>query len=136
MQNWKLTGWGACLGLGVGALWAAWANAGPPAQGNSGTATRALPVSPRAVQPQPVRAVARDGQSSGMLAFSTTLAEDRQQIVLIDPVARVMSVYHIEPKSGEIVLRAVRNVTWDMEMTVFNGTSPLPQEIRSQLEQR
>jgi hypothetical protein len=47
-----------------------------------------------------------------------------------------MSVYHIEPKSGEIVLRAVRNVTWDMEMTVFNGTTPLPQEIRSQLQQR
>jgi hypothetical protein len=47
-----------------------------------------------------------------------------------------MSVYHIEPKSGEIVLRAVRNVTWDMEMTVFNGTSPLPQEIRSQLQHR
>ena len=78
----------------------------------------------------------RDGVGTGLLAFSTTLAEDRQQITIIDPATRVMSVYHIEPKSGEIVLRAVRNVTWDMQMTAFNGTSPLPQEIRSQLEHR
>lgn len=120
MRSWKLASLMASLGLVVGAAWSAWANAGP-ASATAGNAPRA---------------VARDGYAAGMLAFSTTLAEDRQQITLIDPTTRVMSVYHIEPKSGEIVLRAVRNVTWDMEMTVFNGTSPLPQEIRSQLQHR
>lgn len=120
MRSWKLASLMASLGLVVGAAWSAWANAGP---------------APATAASAP-RAVARDGFAAGMLAFSTTLAEDRQQITLIDPTTRVMSVYHIEPKSGEIVLRAVRNVTWDMEMTVFNGTSPLPQEIRSQLQHR
>ncbi|MEX2186579.1 MAG: hypothetical protein WD875_07285 [Pirellulales bacterium] len=128
MRKWMLASSMASLGLVAGFAWAAWANAGP-------AAVPAVGVSPRAVGVSP-RAVARDGYSTGMLAFSATLAEDRQQITIIDPTTRVMSVYHIEPKSGEIVLRAVRNVTWDLEMTVFNGTSPLPQEIRSQLQQR
>lgn len=120
MRSWKLAGSMAFLGFGVALAWTAWASAGPTA------------VSPGVGSP---RSAERDS-SAGMLAFSTTLAEDRQQITLVDPATRVMSVYHIEPKSGEIVLKAVRNVTWDMEMTVFNGTSPLPQEIRSQLHQR
>jgi hypothetical protein len=120
MQNWKLGGLMAFLGFAVALAWTAWASAGPPEL---------------APGPSTVRPVQRDA-AAGMLAFSTTLAEDRQQITVIDPATRVMSVYHIEPKSGEIVLKAVRNVTWDMEMTVFNGTSPLPQEIRSQLQQR
>jgi hypothetical protein len=121
MRNWKFAGLMASLGFAVALAWTAWASAGPNT------------VPPVAGSP---RAVDRDGSAAGMLAFSTTLVEDRQQITIIDPVSRVMSVYHIEPKSGEIVLRAVRNVTWDMEMTVFNGTSPLPQEIRSQLQHR
>jgi hypothetical protein len=104
----------ACCGL----AWATWASAGPTA----------LPAQ---------RAVDRDGNGAGqMLAFSNSLSEDRQQITVIDPRERVMSVYHIEPKTGEIVLKAVRNITWDMQMTAFNGASPLPQEIRSQLHQR
>jgi hypothetical protein len=127
MRKWKLASCVLSLGLVAGVAWAAWANAGPSAVTSTAAAAAAGSL------PRPV---ARDGNATGMLAFSTTLAEDRQQITLIDPATRVMSVYHIEPKSGEIVLRAVRNVTWDMEMTVFNGTSPLPQEIRSQLQQR
>lgn len=128
MRKWMLASSMASFGLVAGFAWAAWANAGPGATPAVGAAPQAVGFSPRAV--------ARDGYSTGMLAFSSTLAEDRQQITIIDPTTRVMSVYHIEPKSGEIVLKAVRNVTWDLEMTVFNGTSPLPQEIRSQLQQR
>lgn len=120
MQSWKLAGLMAILGCAGALAWTAWASAGPTA------------VAPGAGLPRSVECVS----AAGLLAFSATLAEDRQQITLIDPATRVMSVYHVEPKSGEIVLKAVRNVTWDMEMTVFNGTSPLPQEIRSQLQQR
>lgn len=119
MRKWIFPGLLMSTGMALGLAWAAWAIAAPPEQATN------LP-----------RATQRDGSSAGLIAFSTTLAEDRQQLTIIDPSTKVMSVYHIEPKSGEIVLRAVRNVTWDMEMTVFNGTSPLPQEIRSQLQHR
>jgi hypothetical protein len=93
-------------------------------------------AAPGTVLPVPAARLTDRDASGDMMAFATTLGEDRQQITLIDPRTRVMSVYHVEPKSGEIVLKAVRNVTWDMQMTAFNGTSPLPQEIRSQLQQR
>ncbi len=113
MRSGILLGLLAVCGLG----WAAWALAAPSA-------------------PSARSSVDRDGTAAGMLAFSTSLSDERQQLTLIDPATRVVSVYHIEPKSGEIVLKAVRNVTWDLQMTAFNGASPLPQEIRSQLEHR
>jgi hypothetical protein len=47
-----------------------------------------------------------------------------------------MSVYHIDRQTGEIALRSVRNVAWDLQMEEFNGVSPSPREIRSLLEQR
>jgi hypothetical protein len=39
----------------------------------------------------------------------------------------------VDAKSGEIVLKSVRNNHWDLQMIEFNATSPLPREIRSQL---
>ena len=47
-----------------------------------------------------------------------------------------MAVYHIDTTTGEIVLKSVRNIHYDLKMIEFNGTSPLPREIRSLLEQR
>jgi hypothetical protein len=53
-------------------------------------------------------------------------------VTVIDPKARVMSVYTIDPKSGEITLRSVRNITWDLQLIEFNATSPTPRELKSQ----
>jgi hypothetical protein len=55
---------------------------------------------------------------------------------LIDPATRTMAVYHIDTSSGEIALKSVRNVNFDLQMMEFNGKSPLPNEIRAILEQR
>jgi hypothetical protein len=71
-------------------------------------------------------------ENGGVLALSTTF-EGLQQITIVDPRTRVMSVYHVDAKSGEIVLKSVRNIHWDLQMIEFNATSPLPREIRSQL---
>jgi hypothetical protein len=59
-----------------------------------------------------------------------------QMLTVIDPRQRVMSVYQIDGHSGQIQLKSVRNIHWDLQMTDFNGVSPLPREIRQQLEQR
>jgi hypothetical protein len=45
----------------------------------------------------------------------------------------MMSVYGIDPATGEISLRSVRNVRWDLQMDEYNGTNPSPREIRSLL---
>ena len=64
------------------------------------------------------------------------LPDNREQLTLIDTNQRVVSVYHIDPSSGQITLKSVRDVNWDLRMTQFNGTSPLPNEIRTLLQQR
>lgn len=66
-----------------------------------------------------------------------TMALDRrQQIAVVDAKAKCLCVYHIDADSGQICLKSVRNIRWDIELQEFNGTSPLPREIRSLVEQR
>ena len=74
--------------------------------------------------------------TSDLIALSQNLAENRQQVTLIDPQQRVMGVYHIDATTGDVALKCVRNFHWDLQMSEFNGASPLPREIRSQVEQR
>jgi len=74
--------------------------------------------------------------SSGLIAMSSSVGDHRQQLMVVDPELRVMSVYHVDGATGEIVLKSVRNIHWDLQMMEFNGTSPTPREIRTQLEQR
>jgi hypothetical protein len=66
----------------------------------------------------------------------TSTVENRQQLTIIDPRSRVMSVYHIDPASGVVSLKSVRNFQWDLLMSEFNGVSPLPREIRAMLDNR
>jgi hypothetical protein len=73
--------------------------------------------------------------SGGLIALATAVGEQRQQVTIIDPATRVLGVYHIELSSGEVTLKSVRNLHWDLQMMEFNGTSPLPGEVRSILEQ-
>jgi hypothetical protein len=74
--------------------------------------------------------------SEQLIAVAVDAAEGRQHVVLVDPKTRVMSVYHIDRTTGEIALKSVRNVHWDLLMEEFNGGHPSPREIRSLLEQR
>jgi hypothetical protein len=70
-----------------------------------------------------------------LIALTHTAAGNRQQVTIIDPVKRVMAVYHIEPEEGTIELKSERKIQWDLEMIQFNGTTPLPADIRKLLEQ-
>jgi hypothetical protein len=52
---------------------------------------------------------------------------------VFDPRQRVMAIYHEDRASGELTLKSVRNVSWDLQMIEFNSGKPLPQDIRSGL---
>ena len=71
-----------------------------------------------------------------LMAMSTKFGEERQQVTVLDPSSRVMSVYHVSARSGEITLRSVRNISWDLRMQEFNSTNPSPREIRSHTDNR
>ncbi|MCA9211217.1 MAG: hypothetical protein KDA55_22815 [Planctomycetales bacterium] len=92
-------------------------------------------ASVQAQTPLPARleAMAANGQ---LIALSSDVSQAYQQVTIVDPVARAMSVYHVDRASGEIALKSVRNIHWDLQMEEFNGVSPAPREIRSLLPGR
>lgn len=78
----------------------------------------------------------KSAQAGDLLAISGDTADGRMQIVLIDTKTRAVGVYHIDRTSGQVALRSVRNVHWDLQIDDFNGGSPSPQEIKSLLPSR
>lgn len=88
------------------------------------------------ISPEKIQDLNFSGESRDLITFATPGPNGEQNITLIDPVLRVMSVYGIDAASGEITLKSVRNIRWDLLMDEFNGASPSPQEIRILLEQR
>jgi hypothetical protein len=97
-------------------------------------ATLVLSVHPEPVHAQRPGTPAASG-STQLVTLVTPLGENRQQLLVIDPELHVMSVYHLDG-SGEVTLKSVRNFHWDLQMEQFNGTNPLPREIRSLMQQR
>jgi hypothetical protein len=89
---------------------------------------------PSMAAPQPP--ASPTGGSSGLIALANTLGDHRQQLTVVDPALKVVSVYHIDATTGDIVLKSVRNIHWDLQMVEFNGSSPSPKEIRALIEQR
>ncbi|HEX7376740.1 MAG TPA: hypothetical protein VF278_06485 [Pirellulales bacterium] len=75
--------------------------------------------------------------TADLITLSAAAADEQneqvQQVTIIDPKTRVMAVYHVKAKSGEIELKNVRKFDWDLQMEEFNAVSPLPREVRSQV---
>ena len=74
--------------------------------------------------------------TGSMIALTSDLPGNHQQVTVIDSKARVMSVYHIETATGVISLKSVRDISADLMMDEFNTESPLPREIRAILTSR
>ena len=77
-----------------------------------------------------------DGGSTSIGVESTVVEGRYQQVVVVDPTQKTLVVYHVELSTGAVELCSVRNITWDLQMTHYNGKSPLPSEIQSILEHR
>ena len=107
--------------LGAGLVMAAFAVPGSsqpvPVQGGSGEVGAAHP-------------------GSELVTYVTAVAGQPQTVIVIDPRTRVMAVYHVATPGGEIALKSVRNITWDLQMTDFNSGTPTPQDIRNGLPPR
>ena len=71
---------------------------------------------------------------SELIVVPMSLAEKGQQMLtVVDPRQRTLAVYQIDP-AGKIVLRSVRNITFDLQMEYYNNEGLLPREIRSMSE--
>lgn len=94
---------------------------GPLAYSQAPTGPAAQPVLPQRL---PMAA------AGDLMAFSSETGSGPAQVTLIDVKSRVMCVYHVDRTTGQIELKSVRNVQWDLLMEDFNGVHPLPSEIR------
>lgn len=97
-------------------------------------AAAAVAVGPHEAYGQ--RGATAPAAGGGLITLTTAAGEHREQLTVIDPETRTLAVYHIDTASGEVVLKSVRNIHYDLRMMEFNGTSPLPGEIRAIVEQR
>ena len=88
-----------------------------------------------AQQPTPTQ-IMQAAARGELIAFDTLVGDKIQQITIVDPKRRSLSVYHVELESGKIQLRSVRNIGGDLEIEEYNTARPLPHEIRLQLEQK
>jgi hypothetical protein len=76
------------------------------------------------------------GMAAGteLITYTTEIDDHRLQLTVIDPATKVVSVYHVTKDSGEITLKSVRNIRWDLQLEEFNSASPRPQEIKRALD--
>lgn len=56
--------------------------------------------------------------------------------VVYDPQQQVLGVYHVDRITGEIELKSVRQIQWDLQLLHWQGKKPLPEEIKNDLEAR
>ena len=104
--------WGALAGIVLTATLTTWpADAQPPAYRNS--------------SPQ-----------GGLITYVQTHEMRPTELIVIDPNLRSVGVYHVGREKGEIQLKSVRQFSWDLQMTDYNTSTPLPEEIRKGLERQ
>lgn len=102
---------------------------GFPSQSIPGNLVPQSPVSGAGTGPN-FPQVAAAGNSE-LLMTTSLLSDGRQQVVITDTKAKTMAIYEVEPATGKVLLRSVREIKWDLQMQQFNATSPTPGEIRS-----
>jgi hypothetical protein len=91
-------------------------------RGNSAYAQRAV-------------AYAQPGSDGGLMAIPSGIGEGGQLITVVDSRARALGVYRVAA-DGKIKLLSVRNILWDLQVMQLNSDIPLPQEIKTLLEQK
>lgn len=57
-------------------------------------------------------------------------------VTIVDPDLGSMAVYQVDKSTGDIELRSVRKIEWDLVLEEYNGckSSPHPAEIRAMLK--
>jgi len=69
-------------------------------------------------------------QTQGWIVTSA-VGDNRQQIVIADPIQQSLAVYHVDLSTGRIALKSVRHVRFDLLMTEFNTDPPSPRELEA-----
>jgi hypothetical protein len=73
--------------------------------------------------------------AGGWMGFSSMTREGHQLLTIVDTQRQTLAVYSVHFQSGQVSLRSVRRLTYDLSMEGYNLVAPMPQEMR-QMAQR
>ncbi len=79
-------------------------------------------------------APASAGEPQGLATLASPPIDGVQQFTVVDSATRAMAVYHVDLKSGQITLKSVRNLRWDLQLEDFNSVAPKAREVRIQVQ--
>jgi hypothetical protein len=100
------------------------------------TLDHAAPNPPKVYAQRFVGSDASASQQSDLVAIAGSVVEGQQSVLLVDTRRQTLGSYQVDAKTGQIALRSVRNIRWDLEMDEFNGMEPTPQKIQALLQSR
>jgi hypothetical protein len=82
------------------------------------------------------RAQSRDSASldgPAEIHFHAGVVDGFQQIIVFNVREQTLAVYEVG-KDGKIAFKSSRKCLWDLQLDSFNADNPLPDEIRSELQ--
>lgn len=89
-----------------------------------------------AQQPGPGAAYSSTGAGGELITYFLPVEGKPSALTVIDSQQRRIAVYHVNRETGEIQLKSVRNIAWDLGMEYFNTGDPSPEEIRKGLQRQ
>lgn len=96
----------------------------------------AIPTLHRVLSAQDLPGRGLESPGEALLVFPSAGPDGGQFLAIVDPKTRTMGTYYIDGQKGEIALKSVRNISWDLYLEEFNGKAPSPRDIKELLERR
>lgn len=73
-------------------------------------------------------------EGAPLVVYQGPGADGWQHILVVEPTTRVMASYQLHPTTGQISLKSVRKLAFDLQMDDFNGAEPSSQDVRQMIE--
>jgi hypothetical protein len=77
---------------------------------------------------------AAQAAGAGLWVSDSPLDDGRRLLIVIDPATRHAAVYHVDPASGSLTLKSVRDISWDLAVDEFNAQEPRPAALKKMLD--
>lgn len=91
-------------------------------------------VLPAVTPSAPAAAPLAPAAGSPLWISMAPLGDERQLLVVVDPVTRSAAVYHVDAGSGALTLKSTRDIRWDLLVGEFNAQEPSPTALRRMVE--
>lgn len=72
--------------------------------------------------------------AAGLWVSDSPLDDGRRLLIVIDTASRHAAVYHVDPASGGLTLKSVRDISWDLAVDEFNAQEPRPAALKKMLD--